>query len=151
MRALDASDGIGGYCVARPHLTYDVSMGLGGRSSLVAVCAAIALIASGCSASGRRGADGAGRGGGAAAASEREPHAPGIHSSFPYGPFAGYLWLGPVYSVRAQWNVPRVLPGSPISRAATWIGAQGDGSPGPFIQVGVTEERSLLADSYYAF
>ena len=79
------------------------------------------------------------------------PPAPGVHSTFPFGPFAGYRWLGPVYAVRAEWNVPKILSGSTISRAATWIGAQGDGSPGPFIQVGVTEERSALADRYYAF
>ena len=124
-------------------------MGCGGRSTLVALCAVMATVTAGCSS--RLFLSGSQNSSSSAAADASRSSAPGVHSSFPYGPFAGYLWLGRVDSVRADFTVPRILAGSPVSRAATWIGAQGDGSPGPFIQVGVTEERGAAGDRYYAF
>jgi Peptidase A4 family len=60
----------------------------------------------------------------------------------PFGPFAGYLWIGKVISVRASWTVPRILPGSRIGLGANWIGAQGLGTNAPFIQIGAIEDHS---------
>lgn len=82
----------------------------------------------------------------------------GEHSSG-FGPFAGYIWRGRVSSVRANITVPSILPASPLGTAATWIGtqAQGTGKHGPFLQIGVGEQRISSAgtggsaDSYYAF
>lgn len=51
---------------------------------------------------------------------------------------AGYFWRGPVDSVSATWKVPQVQTNS-VGSAATWIGAETDGHPGRFIQVGVAE------------
>jgi hypothetical protein len=69
-----------------------------------------------------------------------------------FGPFAGYLWRGPVSSVGASWTVPALLSGSPLGDAGTWIGAQGEQS---FIQVGTNETRGSLGsarfDDYWAF
>jgi hypothetical protein len=62
-----------------------------------------------------------------------------------FGPFAGYLWTGTVSSVQASWRVPRVLPGSSPGGAATWIGAQRNDGPGPFIQIGTNENRDTVA------
>lgn len=64
-----------------------------------------------------------------------------LNSSF--GRLAGYVWAGPVRSVAASWTVPGIVAGSPDGHASTWIAAQAPGSPnrGPFIQVGVTEDR----------
>lgn len=60
-------------------------------------------------------------------------------SDLPFGPDAGYLYVGHVTSVRASFTVPRIVHGSPLGLASTWIGAQ---TPGPrFIQVGIYEER----------
>lgn len=72
-----------------------------------------------------------------------------------FGPFAGYLWTGTVSSVAASWRVPRVLPGSPPGGAATWIGAQRTDGPGPFVQIGTSENRDTVAldtsNDYTAF
>jgi hypothetical protein len=64
-----------------------------------------------------------------------------------------------VRSVRASWTVVRILAESGGGVAATWIGAQtaSAGASSPFIQVGINEERVLLAngrlalDAHYAF
>lgn len=57
--------------------------------------------------------------------------------------FAGYTWSGHVTAVRGSWTVPRIRRGSPPGVAATWIGAQAPGVPGPFIQIGTTEQYTL--------
>lgn len=75
-----------------------------------------------------------------------------LRSGFPFGPFAGYRWVGPVSSTQASWRVPAIAPGSPAGSAATWIGAEAAGaSPAPFIQVGTNELGSGRAEAYYAF
>ena len=75
------------------------------------------------------------------------------------GRFAGYIWYGDVHSVQASWTVPRVLPGSELGEAGTWIGAQAPGwqEDTPFIQVGTNEGRFASPngarddDAYWAF
>ncbi len=57
-----------------------------------------------------------------------------------FGSFAGYLWLGHVWSVHASWTVPRVRRGSPAGIGATWIGAQTAIPHGAFLQIGTVEE-----------
>lgn len=75
----------------------------------------------------------------------------------PFGPFAGYVWLGRVHSVSATFTVPRIRPGSPLGGAGTWIGAQGQGPPARFVQIGALEDRiplprtGKLVDEYYTF
>ena len=59
--------------------------------------------------------------------------------------FAGYLWYGRVTAMSAIWRVPNLTP-STLGSAATWIGAQSGGSSGPFIQVGIAEERQIPTD-----
>jgi hypothetical protein len=63
----------------------------------------------------------------------------GKPSTWSFGPFAGYIWLGDVRSVRASWTVPRVLASSAHSVAATWIAAAAPGSPANGIQIGTNE------------
>jgi hypothetical protein len=80
----------------------------------------------------------------------------GGFSDRPFGPFAGYVRVGPVTSVSATFTVPRVASGSPLGVAATWIGAQWLGAPGRFVQIGVNEGRVQLHSgkvvvAYYAF
>jgi hypothetical protein len=62
-------------------------------------------------------------------------------SDAPFGPFAGYAWIGNVRSVGASFTVPRIANGSPLSEAATWIGMQGVGPPARFVQIGAIEGR----------
>jgi hypothetical protein len=75
----------------------------------------------------------------------------------PFGPFAGYAWEGPVKSVGASFTVPRIASGSPLSQAGTWIGAQGQGPPPRFVQIGEIESRfwsskeQKTVDLYYTF
>jgi Peptidase A4 family len=76
-------------------------------------------------------------------------------------PFAGYMWSGSVQSVAGTWTVPTILPRSRRGVAATWIGAQGPGNNGPFIQIGTTEQLGFSgaahqqlqgsSDAYFAF
>lgn len=82
----------------------------------------------------------------------------GNSPSWAFGPFAGYIWRGHVTSVRGSWKVPRVLAGSSLSSTAgTWIGAEAPGKPGPFIQIGINEQRMSPSPArrgepdYYAF
>lgn len=80
----------------------------------------------------------------------------GGFSDRPFGAFAGYVWIGPVTSVSATFTVPRVVSGSPLGGAATWIGVQGLGPPGRFVQTGVNEGRlesrsGKVVAFYYAF
>jgi hypothetical protein len=68
------------------------------------------------------------------------------------GQFAGYNWAGHVKAVGASWIVPAVLGG--WDEASTWIGAEAPGEPGPFIQIGTSEQRSASTDAkpeYFAF
>jgi hypothetical protein len=65
----------------------------------------------------------------------------GGFSDAPFGPFAGYAWIGSVQSVSASFTVPRITSGSPLSQAATWIGVQGAGPPARFVQIGEIESR----------
>lgn len=67
----------------------------------------------------------------------------GGSSGLPFGTFAGYVWHGRVASVQASWTMPRIVSGSPLGFAATWIGAQGPGALRPFIQIGANEQRGL--------
>jgi len=62
-------------------------------------------------------------------------------SDAPFGPFAGYAWIGKVQSVGASFTVPRIASGSPLSEAGTWIGMQGAGPPARFVQIGALEGR----------
>jgi hypothetical protein len=62
-------------------------------------------------------------------------------SDAPFGPFAGYAWIGRVQSVGASFTVPLIASGSPLSQAATWIGVQGAGPPARFVQIGALESR----------
>jgi hypothetical protein len=62
-------------------------------------------------------------------------------SDAPFGPFAGYAWVGKVQSVGASFTVPRIATGSPLSEAGTWIGMQGAGPPARFVQIGAVEGR----------
>ena len=81
----------------------------------------------------------------------------GGFSDAPFGPFAGYAWVGGVHSVGASFTVPRIAGGSPLSDASTWIGVQGQGPPARFVQVGAVESRfwfprkQKAADVYYTF
>jgi hypothetical protein len=78
----------------------------------------------------------------------------GHNSDAPFGPFAGYTWIGGVGSVAASFAVPRIAAGSSSGQAGTWIGAQGSGPPSRFIQVGAIESRVTkprALDRYYAF
>jgi hypothetical protein len=65
----------------------------------------------------------------------------GGFSDAPFGPFAGYMWIGSVQSVGASFTVPRIASVSPLGVAGTWIGVQGQGPPTRFIQIGVIESR----------
>jgi hypothetical protein len=65
----------------------------------------------------------------------------GGFSDAPFGPFAGYAWIGRVRSVSASFTVPRIGSRSPLSEAGTWIGVQGQGPPARFVQIGETERR----------
>jgi hypothetical protein len=65
----------------------------------------------------------------------------GGFSDAPFGPFAGYAWLGRVHSVGASFTVPRIASGSALSEAGTWIGVQGQGPPARFVQIGEIEGR----------
>ncbi len=75
----------------------------------------------------------------------------------PFGPFAGYVTVGAVTSVGASIRVPRIVRGSPLGEAATWIGVQGYGPPDRFLQIGVLEIRvqgrawDRPANGYFAF
>lgn len=75
----------------------------------------------------------------------------------PFGPFAGYVWLGSVHSVGASFTVPQINAGSPLGLAGTWIGVQGQGPPSRFMQIGALEGRTWSigrqesVDGYYAF
>jgi hypothetical protein len=62
-------------------------------------------------------------------------------SDGPFGPFAGYVWIGQVHSVSASFTVPVIASPSAISEAGTWIGAQGQGPPARFVQIGAVESR----------
>jgi Peptidase A4 family len=62
-------------------------------------------------------------------------------SDAPFGPFAGYAWIGSVHSAGGSFTVPRIASGSPLSQAATWIGVQGGGPPARFVQIGEIESR----------
>jgi hypothetical protein len=78
------------------------------------------------------------------------------YSDAPFGAFAGYAWIGSVQSVGASFTVPRIAGGSPLSEAATWIGAQGAGPPARFVQIGAIEgrfwspEKQRAIDAYFA-
>jgi len=62
-------------------------------------------------------------------------------SDAPFGPFAGYAWIGSVHSAGGSFTVPRIASSSPLSQAATWIGVQGGGPPARFVQIGEIESR----------
>jgi hypothetical protein len=78
-------------------------------------------------------------------------------SDAPFGSFAGYAWVGGVHSVGASFTVPPINRASPLSEASTWIGAQGQGPPARFVQIGAIEGRLFspqkhkTVDAYYAF
>jgi hypothetical protein len=82
---------------------------------------------------------------------------PNGFSDAPFGPFAGYAWIGKVHAVGASFTVPRIADGSAVSEASTWIGAQGQGSPTRFVQIGVIEARlwspqkRKTVDAYFTF
>jgi hypothetical protein len=73
--------------------------------------------------------------------------------------FAGYYWIGHVWSVQGSWTVPRIVAGSPYGFGATWIAAQGPGKTRPFIQIGTNEVESPIGrggirtptSNYWAF
>ena len=74
----------------------------------------------------------------------------------PFGAYAGYVWLGRVSSVQGTWRVPAILATSRPGLATTWIGAQGAGTRGAFIQVGTADlcgysPKHTLEDRYWAF
>jgi hypothetical protein len=77
-------------------------------------------------------------------------------SDAPFGPFAGYAWIGSVHSVGASFTVPPIASGSPLGVASTWIGAQSAGPPSRFVQIGDVESRLVprgkdgAVDRYYA-
>ena len=81
----------------------------------------------------------------------------GGFSDAPFGPFAGYAWIGSVHSVGASLKVPRIAGGSALSEASTWIGAQGQGPPARFVQIGEIEARfwspkkQKTVDGYFTF
>jgi hypothetical protein len=60
----------------------------------------------------------------------------GRSSDAPFGPFAGYRWIGGITSVGASFTVPGIVRGSFVGLASTWIGAQGQGPPRRFVQIG---------------
>jgi hypothetical protein len=98
-------------------------------------------------------------------ADQPEPNRPAAVSLF--GPFAGYVWHGPVRQVSAVIVVPRLRDHSPPGTAGTWIGAEAPAPEStalssPFFQVGVNEMRITGSSSqtygkvpdgdyYYAF
>jgi Peptidase A4 family len=115
---------------------------------VVAVVAGIAMALAGC--------------GGSAGSSRHEQRrattsatgaAAALHPDL--GPFAGYVWRGDVASAHADWTVPRVLPGSVVGEAATWVGAEAPGPQraAPFVQIGVNEGNTDGGSPpfYYAF
>jgi hypothetical protein len=59
------------------------------------------------------------------------------------GAMAGYVFEGHIHSVAGAWLVPAIERGSKDGHACTWIGAQAPGpsGDGPFVQVGITEDR----------
>jgi hypothetical protein len=69
------------------------------------------------------------------------PEIAGGFSDAPFGPFAGYAWIGSVHSVGGSFTVPRIASGSALSQACTWIGVQGQGPPARFVQIGAIESR----------
>jgi hypothetical protein len=69
------------------------------------------------------------------------PEIAGGFSDAPFGPFAGYAWIGSVHSVGVSFTVPRIASGSALGEAATWIGVQGQGPPARFVQIGAIESR----------
>src|ERR1700678_1896740 len=81
----------------------------------------------------------------------------GGFSDAPFGPFAGYVWIGGVHSIGASFTVPRIAGGSALSDASTWIGVQGQGPPTRFVQIGAVESRfwfprkQKTANVYYTF
>lgn len=58
---------------------------------------------------------------------------------YPETGFGGYRTTTRVRTVSARWRVPAIAPTSRAGFAATWIGAQGSPSAGPFVQVGTIE------------
>ena len=72
-------------------------------------------------------------------------------SDAPFGGFAGYAWIGKVDSIGASFAVPSIADGSTPGFAGTWIGAQGQGPPDRFVQIGVIEDREGSRDHYFAF
>jgi Peptidase A4 family len=50
--------------------------------------------------------------------------------------FGGYNSHGDVTQISAEWRVPTATNSTALGASATWIGAQGVGSTGPFIQLG---------------
>jgi hypothetical protein len=85
------------------------------------------------------------------------PEVAGGFSDAPFGPFAGYVWIGSVHSIGASFTVPRIASGSPLSEASSWIGVQGAGPPARFVQIGEIESRlwsrqkQKTADVYATF
>jgi hypothetical protein len=81
----------------------------------------------------------------------------GGFSDAPFGPFAGYTWIGSVHSVGVSFTVPQIAGGSALSEASTWIGAQGQGPPARFVQIGEIEARFFshqkqkTVDGYFTF
>ena len=69
------------------------------------------------------------------------PEIAGGFSDAPFGPFAGYAWIGSVHSAGASFTVPRIASGSARNEASTWIGVQGQGPPARFVQIGAIERR----------
>jgi hypothetical protein len=63
----------------------------------------------------------------------------GHSSDAPFGPFAGYAWISSVTSAGASFTVPGIAHGSSPGLASTWIGAQGQGPPQRFVQIGEIE------------
>ncbi|MDA8295591.1 MAG: G1 family endopeptidase [Actinomycetota bacterium] len=58
---------------------------------------------------------------------------------YPATGFGGYRTTAKVGAISARWTVPAIAPTSRAGFAATWIGAQGSPSAGPFVQVGTIE------------
>ena len=59
--------------------------------------------------------------------------------------FAGCVKRQSIDDVGAEWTIPAILSASPPGNAATWVGAY-DRS-GPFLQIGVLEEKPTYATS----
>ena len=70
-----------------------------------------------------------------------DPKIAGGFSDAPFGPFAGYAWIGSVHSAGVSFRVPRIASESALSQAGTWIGVQGAGPPARFVQIGAIESR----------